>query len=52
MQISLKCPYCDENMEYFKDEAMEKLDWYSFNCSKCQDSFLVPKNNPLIEIKE
>lgn len=50
----MKCPRCGEEMEYTKNEEMERLDVVVMDCiNNCEDEYLVPINNPnLIKINE
>lgn len=49
MKLTLECPYCKEDMEYIKDDKVEKLGRYLFKCKNCKKEFLVPQDNPFIK---
>ena len=47
----MKCPRCGEEMEYTKNEEMERLDVVVMDCiNNCEDGYLVPKGCP--DLKE
>ena len=54
MKYIMNCPRCGEEMEYTKNEEMERLDVVVMNCiNNCEGGFLVPKDNPdLIKVKD
>lgn len=54
MTYKMKCPRCGEDMNYMKNEDIERLDVVSMNCPNgCDCGYLVPINNPnLIKVSE
>jgi hypothetical protein len=51
MKMTLKCPKCNKEAKYIKDEGTEKLGMYAFDC-ECGNHFMTPKNNQSIKIEE
>lgn len=50
-KMTLMCPKCRKEANYVKEEDIEKLGFYAFNCT-CGDEFMAPKQNPDIKVVE
>ena len=48
MKMTLICPTCRKQGEYFKDEVLENRGYYSFRC-ECGEEYIAPKENPFIK---
>lgn len=46
----LKCWVCGADMYYTCDKEAEKLGSYRFDCTKCNESVLCPKEAPFLKI--
>ena len=47
---SIECYVCGSDMKYVYDKEMENLGSYRFDCTKCNESVLCPKEAPFLEI--
>ena len=48
---SIKCWVCGADMYYIRDKEVENMGGYRFDCTKCDESVLCPKEAPFLEIK-
>jgi Zn-finger protein len=46
----MECPYCYSPMIYIKNKKQEELGHICMKCEECKDLFLVPKENPQLEV--
>ena len=47
---SIECWVCGADMYYTPDKEAENLGSYRFDCTKCNESVLCPKEAPFLEI--
>ena len=47
---SIECWVCGSDMSYIYDKEIENLGSYRFDCTKCNESVLCPKEAPFLEI--
>ena len=45
----IECWVCGSEMKYVYDKDMEELEAYRFDCTKCDESVLVPQKAPFLE---
>ena len=45
----IECWVCGSEMEYVYDKDMEELEAYRFDCTKCDESVLVPQKAPFLK---
>ena len=46
----IECWVCGADMHYIHDKEVENLGGYRFDCSKCNESVVCPKEAPFLEI--
>ncbi len=51
MKITLMCPTCSKQGNYFNDKKLENRGYYSFRC-ECGEEYISPMDNPDIETTE
>ncbi|WP_297994005.1 hypothetical protein [uncultured Clostridium sp.] len=45
----IECWICGADMHYIYDKDTEELGPYAFDCSKCDERVVVPKEAPFLE---
>lgn len=49
-KYAMECPRCYSPMIYRKNKNQEELGYVAMRCKDCNDLFLVPKENPYLEV--